>query len=81
LPPGHPEGFIEAFANVYMSVAAAIRARQEQVKPEGLPRDFPSVYDGARGVHFIEKTVESSQSDKKWLDARWRAPGRQRQTL
>jgi predicted dehydrogenase len=81
LPPGHPEGFIEAFANIYMSVAAAIRAKQEQVEPEDLPRDFPSVYDGARGVHFIEKTVESSRSNKKWLDARWHAPGRQRQTL
>jgi predicted dehydrogenase len=81
LPPGHPEGFIEAFANVYMNVAATIRARQEQVESGGLPRDFPSVYDGARGVHFIEKTVESSRSDAKWLDARWRAPGRQRQTL
>ena len=81
LPSGHPEGFIEAFANVYMSVAATIRARQEQVEPDGLPRDFPTVYDGARGVYFIEKTVESSQSDKKWLDARWRALGRQHQTL
>jgi predicted dehydrogenase len=81
LPPGHPEAFIEAFANVYMSVTAAIRARQEQVEPGELTRNFPSVYDGARGVHFIEKTVESSQSDKKWVDARWRAPGRQHQTL
>jgi predicted dehydrogenase len=81
LPPGHPEGFIEAFANVYMSVAATIRARQEQVDPGSLPRDFPTVYDGARGVHFIEKTVESSHSDKRWLDARWRAPGRLRQSL
>ena len=33
------------------------------------------------GVHFIEKTVESSRSDEKWLNARWRAPGRQHQTL
>ncbi len=81
LPAGHPEGFIEAFANVYMSAAAAIRAKQEQVETDGLPWDFPTVYDGARGVHFIEKTVESSQSDKKWLDARWRALGRQHQTL
>jgi len=81
LPPGHPEGFIEAFANVYMSVAATIRARQEQVEPGGLPQDFPTVYDGAQGVHFIEKTVESSRSDEKWLDARWRALGRQHQTL
>ncbi len=80
LPSGHPEGFIEAFANVYMSVAATIRARQEQVEPGGLPWDFPTVYDGAQGVHFIEKTVESSRSDEKWLDARWRAPGRLRQT-
>jgi predicted dehydrogenase len=81
LPAGHPEGFIEAFANVYVNVAAAIRAGQEQVETDGLSRDFPTVYDGARGVHFIEKTVESSRSDDKWLDARWRAPGRQRQTL
>jgi predicted dehydrogenase len=81
LPAGHPEGFIEAFANVYVNVAAAIRAGQEQVETDGLPCDFPTVYDGARGVHFIEKTVESSRSDDKWLDARWRAPGRQRQTF
>jgi predicted dehydrogenase len=81
LPPGHPEGFIEAFANVYMSVAATIRARQKQAEPGGLPRDFPTVYDGARGVRFIEKTVESSQSDTKWLDARWRASGGLRETL
>jgi hypothetical protein len=64
-----------------MSVAATIGSRQEQADPGGLPQDFPTVYDGARGVQFIEKTVESSQSDKKWLDARWRAPGWLRQTL
>lgn len=81
LPTGHPEGFFEAFANVYLSIVAAIRAKQEQVEPDGLSWDFPTVYDGARGVHFIEKTVESSRSNEKWLDARWRAPGRQRQTL
>src|SRR5215218_1105159 len=81
LPSGHPEGFIEAFANVYMSVVAAIRARREQVEPDGLPWDFPTVYEGARGVHFIEKTVESSRSNEKWSDARWRARGGQRQTL
>jgi predicted dehydrogenase len=81
LPPGHPEAFFEAFANVYKGVAATIRVRQEQVEPDELPWDYPTVYDGARGVHFIEKTVESGRSDKKWLDARWRAPGRQRQTL
>jgi hypothetical protein len=81
LPAGHQEGFLEAFANVYMSVVVTIRASQKQVEHDGWPRDFPTVYDSARGVHFIEKTVESSRSDDKWLDARWRAPGRQRQTL
>ncbi len=71
LPPGHPEAFIEAFANIYASVAEAIRARREGRVSGGLS-DFPTVYDGARGVHFIEKTVESSRSDKKWLSAGWR---------
>ncbi len=80
LPPGHPEAFIEAFANVYMSVAAAIHARQERVEPDRSPRDFPTVYDGARGVRFIEKTVESSRSDKKWTRASWRGSGKQRET-
>jgi predicted dehydrogenase len=81
LPAGHPEGFIEAFANVYMNVVAAIRAKRGQGEPDGLPWDFPTVYEGARGVNFIEKTVESSRINEKWLDARWRAPGRQHQTL
>src|SRR3712207_4610883 len=76
LPAGHPEAFIEAFANVYMSVAGALRARHEGAGPGGLRDDFPSVYDGARGVHFIEKTVESSRSEKKWLDARWHQSAR-----
>jgi hypothetical protein len=36
--------------------------------------DFPTVYDGARGVYFVEKTVESARSEKKWLDAHWHSP-------
>src|SRR5215203_2543984 len=80
LPPGHPEAFIEAFANVYMSVVASIRAKREQVEPDGLSWDFPTVFEGARGVHFIEKTVESSRSNQKWLDARWQDPEKQRET-
>lgn len=58
LPPGHPEAFIEAFANVYVAVAEAIRSGEHS--------GFPSVHDGARGVHFIEKVVESSKSGRKW---------------
>ncbi|CAN5680357.1 Gfo/Idh/MocA family oxidoreductase [soil metagenome] len=72
LPPGHPESFVEAFANVYANVATAIRLGRNGDEPGDSKWDFPTVYDGARGVHFIEKAVESSQSEKKWLDARWR---------
>jgi len=71
LPAGHPEGFLEAFANVYRNMADTIRARQEGREPTALESDFPTVYDGARGVFFIEKVVESSQSTQKWLPARW----------
>ena len=48
-----------------LQVAAIARQGQE---PTELELDFPSVYDGARGVKFIEKVVESSQSDKKWIE-------------
>lgn len=71
LPAGHPEGFLEAFANIYRNVADTIRARQEGREPTALESDFPTVHDGARGVFFIEKVVESSQSTQKWLPARW----------
>ena len=71
LPPGHPEAFIEAFANIYSSVAATIRSKSDNYEPDGLEQDFPTVYDGAKGVHFIEKAVESSRSEKKWSDTRW----------
>ena len=74
IPPGHPEAFIEAFANVYAGVDVGIRAKKEgsQNSQDNGGADslsFPTVYDGARGVHFIEKTVESAQSEKKWTAA------------
>lgn len=68
LPAGHGEAFIDAFANVYRNVGAAIRAGGAG------EFDYPDVYDGARGVHFIERTVASSASDAKWTDARWERP-------
>ena len=73
LPAGHPEAFIEAFANVYSSVAATIRAATGDRLGGAVVHDFPTVRDGARGVHFIEKVVESNRSDEKWTDARWHA--------
>lgn len=71
LPPGHPEAFIEAFANIYLNAAAAIRAH---AAGGGGAFDHPDVYDGARGVHFIERTIASAESDRKWTDARWTPP-------
>ncbi|WP_412028368.1 Gfo/Idh/MocA family protein [Deinococcus yunweiensis] len=74
IPAGHPEAFLEAFATIYTGAAEAIRAKQEGRDPDPLVAIYPTLDDGARGVHFIEKTVESSQSDRKWTDARWSAP-------
>ena len=66
-PTGHPEAFIEAFANVYMGVANDIHARLATGQPAARSEaDYPRVEDGARGVRFIEKTVESSKSSQKW---------------
>jgi predicted dehydrogenase len=67
LPPGHPEAFIEAFANIYFNVADTINARILGKESTDLELDFPKVIDGARGMAFIESAVESSQSDKKWF--------------
>ncbi len=66
IPAGHPEAFIEAFANVYLGVAADIRARADGRFADRLDADYPNVEDGARGVRFIEKVVESAASEQKW---------------
>ena len=66
LPSGHPEGFIEAFANIYLGVAADIRARLAGAVVDPMDAVYPRVEDGARGVRFIEKAVASSRSTDKW---------------
>ncbi|RYY94960.1 MAG: Gfo/Idh/MocA family oxidoreductase, partial [Comamonadaceae bacterium] len=70
IPAGHPEGFIEAFANVYLGVAAAIRARARGVASDPLDADYPDVEAGARGVRFIETVLASAGSDRKWTAMR-----------
>jgi predicted dehydrogenase len=72
LPTGHPEAFLEAFANVYLGAAEAVRAKQAGRSLGKLEGDFPTVVDGARGVHFIEKTIESAKSAKKWTAAKFK---------
>lgn len=66
IPAGHPEGFIEAFANIYAGVVEDIRARIEGRAADPLLADYPRVEDGARGVRFIERTVASAGSTAKW---------------
>jgi predicted dehydrogenase len=66
LPTGHPEGYFEAFGNIYKNLTDAIRARLSGVAPSEIALDFPGPVEGARGVYFIHKVVESSASDAKW---------------
>jgi len=67
IPFGHPEAFIEAFANNYMNFADTIAARIEKRKPDPLALDFPQVSAGVRGMRFIEAVVKSSKMNAKWV--------------
>lgn len=72
-PPAHPEGYLEAFANIYKAFAMAIRARLEnrELAKDDPANDFPKIEDGVRGMAFIEAVVSSSQNNAAWtkLDA------------
>jgi predicted dehydrogenase len=63
IPSGHPEGYLEAFANLYREIAAAI---DRHAAGDDVRGDYPDVEEGARGVRFIETTVASAASDAKW---------------
>ena len=65
LPAGHPEGFLEAFANLYKMIIADIRRVEEGNKPHG---GYPTVYDGLRGMQFVTKAVESSRNGSIWVN-------------
>ena len=66
MPAGHPEGLIEAFANIYRNVATCIQHRLNGTTPPDFAMDFPDVHDGLRGMQFIDRLVESSESKDKW---------------
>ena len=66
VPTGHPEGYLEAFANIYCDAAEAIR---RHIDGRPMPADeyaFPTVHDGLRGVRFIQAAVESSNAGGQW---------------
>ncbi|MDP6526125.1 MAG: Gfo/Idh/MocA family oxidoreductase [Kiritimatiellia bacterium] len=67
LPFGHPEAFLEAFANNYVNFADTIRAKQARQKVDPISLDFPKVSDGVRGMKFIEAVVKSSKMGARWV--------------
>ncbi|UWR23324.1 Gfo/Idh/MocA family protein [Sulfitobacter sp. S190] len=66
IPPGHPEGYLEGFANIYSEAAEAITAAQDgkSAAPEVV---YPDIYDGLRGVEFVDACVRSSKRNGAWV--------------
>jgi len=65
-PASHPEGYLEAFANIYRNFANHIRATISGVQPDALVLDYPKIEDGVRGMAFIDAVVSSSKHNAKW---------------
>jgi predicted dehydrogenase len=66
-PAGHPEGYLEAFANHYRNFALTVKALENGTTPRSEWLDFPSIEEGVRGMAFIENVVKSGKSEKKWI--------------
>ena len=67
-PGGHPEGYLEAFANLYRNFALCVSAKNEGIKAAPEAYDYPSVDEGIRGMAFINNVVNSSLSNDKWTN-------------
>ncbi len=65
-PAGHPEGYLEAFANLYRNFALSLAAKLEGAVPTPEMLDFPNATDGVRGMAFVENVVASNESPDKW---------------
>ncbi len=68
IPPGHPEGYLEAFATVYNGVVEAVRRHIDGDPLKVEEYNFPTVHDGLRGMQFIYKTVESCEKGSTWVE-------------
>ncbi len=66
-PAGHPEGYLEAFANIYRSFTNALKDYKPGKKINAEKYDFPDVGHGVRGMTFVETVVKSAKSNKKWV--------------
>ncbi len=67
--PGHPEGYVAAFANLYSDIADAVLARRDGVVADPLAYLFPTVEDGVLGVMFVDAAVASHQQEGRWVQA------------
>lgn len=65
-PAGHPEGYLEAFANIYRAFTKAVRDYKPGKKINASKYDFPDVEDGVRGMNFVQTAVKSASSNRKW---------------
>lgn len=74
IPPGHPEGFHEAFANIYADASEAIAARLTGQSSNPLALDFPKIEDGVRGMKFIEAALQSRDQAGAWIDCSVKLP-------
>jgi len=66
-PAGHPEGYIEAFANIYRNFTKVVQAKIDGEIPDSAYLDFPTVHDGVRGMQFIDAVIESGENNSKWI--------------
>ncbi|MGO1816752.1 MAG: Gfo/Idh/MocA family protein [Sphingobacterium sp.] len=66
VPAGHPEGLLESFANIYRNFASTVSAKNEGRTPSPEDQDFPNVYDGVRGMAFIDTVVKNNEGNEKW---------------
>jgi predicted dehydrogenase len=68
IPAGHPEGYLEAFANLYRNFTLTVRAKQQGQAPKQEWLDYPGVEEGIRGMAFVDNVVASGQSEEKWRE-------------
>lgn len=68
VPAGHPEGYLEAFGNLYRNFIFTVRAKMNGEQPKQEWLDFPSVNEGIRGMAFVNNVIESGQSEEQWKE-------------
>ena len=67
VPPGHPEGYLEGFANIYSDVCKSLFAQINNQNYDQSNDCYPTIYDGVEGMRFIETVLESSKNNSKWV--------------